>query len=222
LNTLFAALISANIFLIGFNLSAVLGDFKEGEKLPAELASSIEAVADECVYVYKGKKAEAGKTGFLYCLSFTEQVLDWLYKKVRTKDVMEKIAGFTDIILPIEPYSQPSSVGRLKHEQSEIRKAALRIHFIREVRFAGSAYAAAEIISYLVIVAMIFLNVGDYYENLFFTLFVSFIMAYMLFLIRDLDDPFAYYDQKHSVEEVSLHPLENLKARLEDRRKELE
>jgi hypothetical protein len=186
------------------------------------LASSIEAIADECVYVYKGKKTEAGKIGFLYCLDFSEQVLDWLYSKVRTKNVMEKIAGFTNIFLPIEQYSQPSSVGRLKHEQSEIRKSVLRIHFIREVRFAGSAYAAAEIISYLMIISMVFLKMETYYENFFFTLFVSFIMVYMLLLIRDLDDPFAYYDQKHSVEEVSLHPLENLKARLEDRRQELE
>jgi hypothetical protein len=221
LNALFAALISANIFLIGFNISGVLADFKEGEKLPAELASNIEAIADECVYVYKGKKAEAGKTGFFYCLAFTEQVLDWLYKKVRTKDVMEKIAGFTNVFLPLEQHSQPSSVSRLKHEQSEIRKSVLRIHFIREVRFAGSAYAAAEIISYLMVIAMIFLKMDYFYENLFFTLFVSFIMIYMLFLIRDLDDPFAYYDQEHSVEEVSLHSLENLKTRLEDRRQEL-
>jgi len=222
LNALFAALISANIFLIGFNISGVLADFKEGEKLPAELASSIEAIADECVYVYKGKKAEAGKAGFFYCLEFTQQILDWFYKKVRTKNIMEKIAGFTNIFLPLEQYSQPSSVSRLKHEQSEIRKSVLRIHSIREVRFAASAYAAAEIISYMMITTMIFLKMDSFYENLFFTLFVSFIMVYMLLLIRDLDDPSAYYDQEHSVEEVSLHSLENLKASLEDRRQELE
>ena len=129
---------------------------------------------------------------------------------------MEKIAGFTDIFIPLEKYSQPSSVSRLKHGQSEIRKAILRIHFIREVRFAGSAYVAAEIISYLVITAMIFLNVGTYWENLFFTVFVSFIMIYMMILMRDLDDPFAYYDQKHSIEEISLYPLHHLKNRLKE------
>lgn len=219
---LFAALISANIFLIGFNLSAVLADFKEGEKLPAELASDIEAIATECSYVYKGKNAQESKAGFLYCLNFTESILNWLYKKARTKEIIEKVSGFTDFFIPLEKYSQPSSMGRLKHSQSEIRKSVLRIHFIREVRFTGSAYAAAEIISYLIIGSMIFLKMDSYYENLFFTIFVSFIMVYLLLLIRDLDDPFAYYDQEHSVEEVSLHPLEHLKSRLEERLQKME
>jgi len=55
----------------------------------------------------------------------------------------------------------------------------------------------------------------------FCTLFVAFIFIYLLFLIRDLDDPFAYYDRKNSVEEISLHSLEDLRQRLEARREKL-
>jgi hypothetical protein len=36
----------------------------------------------------------------------------------------------------------------------------------------------------------------------------------MLFLLRDLDNPFSYYE-KDSVEKVSLRPIDDLKARLE-------
>lgn len=222
LNTIFTALISANIFLISFNVSGVLADFKEGEKLPAELASGIEAIADECAYIYKSKGAQAGRAGFAYCINFTNQTLDWLYKKVRTKTVMETIAGFTDQFLALEPYSQTSFLSRLKHEQSEIRKTALRIHSIRETHFSEAAYAIAEIITFMLTIGMIFLGLDPYYESLFFALFVSFILIYMLMLIRDLDDPFAYYDKEQSVEEVSLHSLENLKLRLEDRYNEME
>ncbi|MFA5746955.1 MAG: hypothetical protein WC926_02670 [Candidatus Paceibacterota bacterium] len=222
LNTVFTALISANIFLIGFNISGVLADFKEGEKLPGELASNIEAIADECVYVYKGKKAEAGREGFLYCVEFTDKTLDWLYKRVRTRTIMKMIASFTDRFLALEPFSQASSVSRLKHGQSEIRKATLRIHAIREIRFSEAAYTIAEIITFMLTAGMIFLKFDPFYEGVFLTIFVSFILIYMLLLIRDLDDPFAYYDKKHSIEEVSLHSLENLKIRLEERRKEIE
>jgi hypothetical protein len=221
LNTIFTALISANIFLIGFNISGVLSDFKEGEKLPGELASSVEAIADECVYIYKGKKAEAGKEGFLYCVEFTDKTLDWLYKKVRTKTIMEMIAGFTDRFLALEQFSQASFVSRLKHEQSEIRKAVSRVHAIREIHFSEASYAIAEIITFMLTIGMIFLKFDPFYEGLFLTIFVSFILIYMLLLIRDLDDPFAYYDKEHSIEEVSLHSLENLKIRLDERRKEI-
>jgi uncharacterized membrane protein (DUF485 family) len=37
LNTLFGAIISANVFLIGFLISGVLVDYKESEKLPGEI-----------------------------------------------------------------------------------------------------------------------------------------------------------------------------------------
>ena len=221
MSAFFTALISANIFLIGFNISGVLTDFKTGEKLPGELAASIEAIADECVYIYKGKKTGAARDGFNYCLDFTSKCLNWLYKNVRTKAVMKQIEGFTGMFLALEAASQTSFIGRLKHEQSQIRKTVLRIHAIRVIRFSEAAYAIAEIISFMVIVGMIFLKMDPFYENLFFTVFVSFIFIYMLLLIRDLDDPFAYYDQKHSVEEISLHSLEDLKLRLEHRRKEL-
>jgi len=221
LNGIFTALISANIFLIGFNISGVLSDFKSGEKIPGELAANIEAISDECVYAFKRSGSTAAQAGFNYCLEFTETVLDWLYSRVKTRDVLQKINSFTNIFLSLEDNTQTSFMNRLKHEQSEIRRDVMRIHNIREVRFSEAAYAIAEIISSAVIMAMVFLAMESFVEALFFTLLVSFIFIYMLFLIRDLDDPFAYYDQKHSVEEISLHALEDLKERLELRRQKL-
>jgi hypothetical protein len=221
LSALFTALISANIFLIGFNISGVLSDFKSGEKMPGELAASIEAITDECVYIYKSKKTAASLAGFNYCVDFTSKCLQWLYKKVRTRAIMKDIEGFTDVFLALETVSQSSFIGRLKHEQSQIRKTVLRIHAIREIRFSEAAYAIAEIMSFIMVMGMIFLKLDPFYECLFFTVFVAFIFIYMLLLIRDLDDPFAYYDKKHSVEEISLHSLEDLKLRLEHRSKEL-
>ncbi len=221
LNGIFAALISANIFLIGFNISGVLADFKAGEKLPGELAASVEAISDECVYAYKRSGAAAAREGFNYCLNFTESVLEWLYHGIKTRDLLQKINSFTNIFLALEEDCKTSYVSRLKHEQSEIRRAVMRMHDIREVRFSEAAYAIAEIMSFALITALIFLKFDSMDMALFCTLFVTFVFTYMLFLIRDLDDPFAYYDQKHSVEEISLHSLEDLKERLEERRQKL-
>lgn len=221
LNAIFTALISANIFLIGFNISGVLADFKAGEKLPGELAAHIEAIADECAYVSKSS-GEVGRAGFFYCVDFTNSVLAWLYRKIKTKAVLEKIGGFTDVFYSLEKAGKASSINRLKHEQSEIRKAVMRVHTIREVRFSEAAYAIAEIITFVIIFGMAFLKIDPFYESLFFTVFVAFVFIYMLLLIRDLDDPFAYYDKKHSVEEISLHSLEDLGTRLESRRQQLD
>lgn len=221
LNGIFSALISATIFLVGFNISAVLADFKAGEKLPGELAANIEAISDECVYVFKKTQSEAARGGFIYCLDFTQSVLDWLYRRIKTRDLLQMINSFTNVFIALEDNSATSFVSRLKHEQSEIRRAVMRMHEIREVRFSEAAFAIAQIMSFALITALIFLQFDTIDVGLFCTLFVAFIFTYMMFLIRDLDDPFAYYDRKHSVEEISLHSLEDLKDRLEERKKKL-
>lgn len=47
LNSLFTAIISANVFLIGFLISGVLVDYKESEKLPGDVSASLETMVDE-------------------------------------------------------------------------------------------------------------------------------------------------------------------------------
>ena len=59
LNPLFSGIVAANVFLMSFLLSGVLTDYKESERLPGELATSLEAVADEAFVIYSSKKARA-------------------------------------------------------------------------------------------------------------------------------------------------------------------
>jgi hypothetical protein len=47
INPLFSALVASTVFLLGFLLNGVLSDFKESEKLPSEIASSLMLIARE-------------------------------------------------------------------------------------------------------------------------------------------------------------------------------
>ena len=214
LSPLFTALISANIFLVGFLITGVLSDYKESEKLPAELASSIETVADEFIIIAKTKKAKEARDGLVYCIAFAQAFLDWTRKKVKTGALMDKISGFNDCFIAVESLTQPNFISRLKSEQHLIRKVVNRIHTIRETNFSEAAYAIAEIITMLLVAGFLFVKIEPYYESIFFLAFVSFILIYLLFLIRDLDNPFSYYEKESLTEEVSLYPIENVKTRL--------
>src|SRR5918997_765728 len=46
---LLTGVIAAEVFIIGFILSGTAADFKEAERLPGELAASLETIADECL-----------------------------------------------------------------------------------------------------------------------------------------------------------------------------
>lgn len=221
LSPLFTALISANIFLVGFLITGVLSDYKESEKLPGELAASIETIADEFIIIAKTKKTNEGKEGLAYCAGFAATFLEWTKKKAKTREVMDKVTGFNDYFIKIEGLTQPNFIARLKSEQHLIRKIVTRIHTIRETNFSEAAYAIAEIITLLLVSGFLFVKIEPYHESLFFLSFVSFILIYLLLLIRDLDNPFSYYEKESLTEEVSLYPIEYVKNRLETAAKNL-
>ena len=45
INPLFSGIITAAVFLMGFLLSGVLTDFKESEKIPSDMAASLETIS---------------------------------------------------------------------------------------------------------------------------------------------------------------------------------
>jgi predicted membrane chloride channel (bestrophin family) len=221
LNSLFTAIISANIFLIGFLISGTLVDYKESEKLPGDLSASLETMADEGLIIYKNKKSQSAKD-FLFKISqFNKSLVDWFYKKEKTNDLMKKLLSFNDDFLALESQTQANFIVRLKQEQNGIRKMINRIHTIRETSFLGTGYAIAEIITFILVVGLIFIKMDPFYESIFFISFVSFILIYMIYFIKDLDNPFGYNDEDSLVEEVSLKLVLDSQKRIEEYCKEL-
>jgi hypothetical protein len=207
LNALFTAIISANIFLISFLISGTLVDYKESEKIPGDLASSLETMADEGMIIYKNHKSPEAKRFLQKISTFYCDLLNWFYKKEKTDALMQKLSSFNNDFLSLEPQTQANFIVRLKQEQNSLRKMITRIHTIRETSFLGTGYAIVEIITFILVFGLIFIKFDPFYESVFFISFVSFILIYMLHFIKDLDNPFGYYEQNNLVEDVSLSPI---------------
>lgn len=216
LNSLFTAIISANIFLIGFLISGVLVDYKESEKIPGDLASSLETMADEGLIIYKNKKTIEAKNYLLKISNFNDSLIDWFYKKEKTNIIMSKLVSFNDDFLLFENQTQANFIARLKQEQNLIRRIVTRIHTIRETSFLGTGYAIAEIITSVLVFGLIFIKMNPFYESIFFVSFVSFILIYMIYFIKDLDNPFGYDKEHNLVEDVSLKPLIDSSRRIKE------
>jgi len=213
-NSLLPSFVAATVFLMGFLISGVLSDYKEAERLPVEMAASIEALADEAELIYKSKKSPEAK-GFLENLSqFACSLKAWFYKREKTASLRDKLDGFNDYFVAFELQTQATFVARMKSEQQNLRKALLRAHTIRETSFVQSGYAIAEAVSFLLLVALLLSRMEPFYESLFFLAPISFLFIYLLLLIRELDNPFGHYEHGESVEEVSLFELELLAKRL--------
>ncbi len=99
LNPLFTGLIAAAIFLLGFLISGILSDYKESEKLPGELALSIETLFHEVLPIYKSKNSDEVS---LSPLDLTE---------VRLKQIIESLE---------RPHAAP-----VEHEQSTMTRVII-------------------------------------------------------------------------------------------------
>ena len=104
---------------------------------------------------------------------------------------------------------------RLKQEQNAIRRMVLRIQTIRDTSFVGAGYAIAEMATLLLVVGLLLVDIGSFFDALFLMCIITFLLVYMIFLIRDLDNPFDYKGGKAGSAEVSIRPVEELEKRLE-------
>ncbi len=217
LNPLLSGIVAADVLLMGFLLSGVLADFKESEKLPGEVAASLEILFDEATSMAR-RASNASATSAADAVTAGVRDLamslhDWFYKKERTSELMNTLGDLSPRLLALESPAQAASIARIKQEQHALRRALVRIHTIRETSFISSGYLIAELTTGLLSLALILSKIEPFYESLFIVGVIVFLLAFLLLLIGDLDNPFGYYE-KHSSEEVSLKPLEDAIARM--------
>ncbi len=217
LTTLMGSMVAAAVFLLGFLLAGTLADYKESERLPGELASSLESLADECSITIKNKGAPEAEAAFVYVSDLASAIHRWFYREERTKAVMERISGLNDIFLAFEPLTQPNFIVRMKQEQSNIRRVVMRIDSIRDTSFVSAAYTIAELAAALVIAGLLFTDVEPFYAALFYVVTLGSLMIYLILLIHDLDDPFSYSADQLGAADVSIKLIADLDEKLASR-----
>lgn len=216
INAIFSGLIGANVFLMGFLLSGVLSDFRESERIPGELSAILATLSDEFQSIHQRTLSPLAMAALVDVQALGTTIDRWLHKRERSSAVMGGITGLNGHFLALEPLTQANFLARLKQEQSALRKIIIRIHTIRETDFISSGYFIARSTTILLLLGLAFARIEPFYESLFFVVVVSYLLLFLMFLIRDLDNPFGYYEQESS-EDVSLKPLEDALADLQVR-----
>ena len=222
LTTLLGSVVAATVFLLGFLLAGTLTDYKESERLPGELASSIESIADECLITLKNKGGQAPEDAVRYIAGFASAVHRWFFREERTRAIMDQLTGMNDIFLDFESLTQPNFIVRMKQEQNTIRRIITRIDTIRDTSFVSAGYTIAEIATALLMIGLLLTDIEPFYEALFYVIAIGFFMTYLIALIHDLDNPFSYVrgDGAESAD-VSIKAIADLAEKLDSRASEL-
>jgi hypothetical protein len=183
--------------------------------MPGDLVSSMEAIADECLILHRDKGARVARDCLAHVAAVNDGILAWLKNQASPEPVLAAIRGFNPFFLEFEGMTQPNFIVRLKQEQTALRRMTIRVDAIRETSFVTAGYTIAELTSALLITGLVFVEVGALGTELFVLSTLAFLLAYMLLLIKDLDDPFHYHaGAAAGAAEVSLLPLERLRIRL--------
>ncbi len=212
LNALFTSLVAGSIFLISFLVKGVLSDYKEAERIPSDLAGTLKTLYDDADTIYGAKKLDSALEFMAFQKEFLVSLNNWFYKEERTAVMMQKISEMNRFFIAFDQAGVTANfIIKMKSEQSLLRKTILRIDTIRDTGFVGSAYAIVEAMGLAIAAGLIIIRIEPLYAAVFFNALVTFLIAYMIQLIRDLDNPFDYtIDGVENGTEIPLRPLQDL------------
>ncbi len=216
LNPLFTTLVASTVFLLGFLLNGVLADYKESEKLPAELATGLEVLSLEIKAISIQYPDSDGYFAVNEITYFAETIVEWLLNRVSTSDLLKHYYPCHRAVVKaaILLKSDPPLKARLLGEMAAILKLVNRIETIRETSFVKLVYWLAYAAIGLLCGGLILMANTRLHEAIFFIVVISLMMIFLISLIGDLDNPFGYGDPM-SAEDISLDVLTSAVKRMQ-------
>ena len=214
LSPLLAGVIAAEVFIVGFMLSGAAADFKEAERLPGELAGSLETVADECLIMDEELKLPEARQCVAQLVEIAQSVQRWLLHNKGLDEVMADLRALNPLFIVFAPKIQAGFTTRLKSEQATMRRQVIRMDTMRRTSYVSAGYLIAEITALVILLLLLVTDIGEITPTVLVVGVISYLLFYALALIRDLDNPFEYRNGKPGAADVSLEVLESSEERL--------
>jgi hypothetical protein len=214
LSPLLTAAVSAEVFIVGFMLAGTTSDFKEAERLPGEVAASLETMADECLITWQDIRLAEARGCVEQLVEVGRSIRGWLLADKGLDDVMADLRKLNEPFLLMAPRIQAGFTTRLKGEQHNVRRVVLRMDTMRRTSYVSAGYLLAEVTALILFIVMLCTDLGDRVATLALVGLISYLLVYLVSLIRDLDNPFEYHNGQPGAADVDLGVLERSEARL--------
>jgi len=208
-------ILTACVFLIGFLLAGTMADYKESERLPAEIAATLETIEEIFALAAINRPALDLPTLRRSVLELTDAIKDWLVHR-RDADVYGALSRMGEVIGSLEREGAGPYASRAIPQLMAVRRTVGRIDVIARTGFLPPAYALLEVLVVMVIGLMLIAEFSSRLVECVIVPFVTLVNVYMLRLIRDIDNPFEYSadGRQQGRAEVELWPLDEYRARL--------
>lgn len=212
LNPLYSSVVAGGIFVIGLIVAGVLSDYKEAERMPADLTGAMENIYQDCLSLARSNPA--------FDLPALRQRLASLVTAMQRdlvnpdgRESLDAIAELSESIFELEELGVPANyIVRLRAEQGLIRRNVLRIYHIARTQFLPSAYVLIQTVIVLIISALLFTEVDPLQEALVVLVLISYFFIYLIRLLRVMDTPFR--EDGTTMDDVSMFLVKEFAERL--------
>lgn len=213
-------LLSGVALIVGLMLAGVLTDYKESEKVPGELATTLETIGDTIqVVVTVSKEPEAIELGGKFH-TLVAAVEDWFLRRIPVGHCYAALEEFRGTVKTMHTAGVPYAARSLG-ELHNLRRLITRVDVISRTSFIPAGYALLDLLVATTVVLLLLANYKSVIAEYFLITIFSLIYIYLVRLIRDVDDPFEYAPGEASggAVEVNPYPLVEFRQRLEARLK---
>lgn len=187
------AILTGAALIVGLMLAGVISDFKESERLPANLAATLETMGDALQAAHAGGKA--GDLGDLLrdYDAISSRVEHWFLGENDSDDCYHAIEEITFVTARLEQSGAAAGyLARLLAEQNSLRQTVARIDTIRSTSFIQSGYALLDLFVGTVLLLLVTAGFSSQVLQYLVVGLLGLIYLYLALLVRDLDNPFDY------------------------------
>ncbi len=215
LTSFFPSILTGIIFILGFLLAGVVSDYKESEKIPNEIASSLYIIWREAKSTAKNHDApEAGK--IIENIKLFVPMFKVNFLIMRNREIFKLLDSIYDDIVFLEKYIPAPAVVRLKNEQSNLRKYLSRIEVIKKTDFIPSVFVSLKAICVIFLLVYCMQTVETWWVGVLLISIFTFVIFSIVSLIADMEDPFEYDESGHETsDEINLAVLNQFQKDIE-------
>jgi len=208
--------LTGGVFLLGFILAGTMSDYKEAEKIPGEVATTLETIEEIFVLASTGRPGLKLPDLRRQVLGLLDDIKAWLLKKKKTPEVFAAMTRMTATVRTLEKEGAGPYASRAVPQVLMMRKNIQRIDVISRTGFLPPAYALLEVLLAMILMLLLVAKFKSVIAESILVPFVTLVNLYMLRLIKDVDDPFEYRTDGSKVggAEVELFPLDEYRTRL--------
>jgi ABC-type multidrug transport system fused ATPase/permease subunit len=185
-----AGIITGGVFVMGLVVAGTLGDYRDAERAPTDLASGLYSILREGESMHSAW----GTPDLSKLRTRLIAIVTGLRADIDTGDsrtCQAAIEELSETFLDLDESDVPANyIVRLRAEQAGLRKSVLRIYHLQREEFLPSAYAMIVAFVSLILVLLMVTNFDGLPESLVTVGFLSFFFLALLRLLNVISTPF--------------------------------